>query len=180
MVKQGQYLTSFIRVQKWESAFLSLNLVNNIMGVSPCPWNTRQLYKSKNKGVVMEDIKKLAHGQCGSDGNEFRRLKRIEIKASNQEYVELRELAHRSGYTNLAQYMREIGLSGKEIHSKTKRMEAIRFCQFELNKIDNNLNDFSRQLNLKPNEPFTEEALLVLMQIKELAENTYQSAKGAK
>lgn len=128
----------------------------------------------------MVDIKKLAHGQCGSDGNEFKRLKRIEIKANNLEYAELRELAHRSGYTNLAQYMREIGLSGKEINSKTKHMEAIRLCQFELNKIDNNLNDFSRQLNSKPEEPFNEEALLVLMQIKELAENVYQSAKGAK
>lgn len=128
----------------------------------------------------MEDIKKLAHGQCGSDGSEFRRLKRIEIKASNQEYLELRELAHKAGYTNLAQYMREIGLSGKEIHSKTKRMEALRLCQLALNKIDNNLNYFIRQLNSKTDEPFTEEALLVLIQIKEIAENTYESAKEVK
>ena len=128
----------------------------------------------------MVDIKKLAHGQCGSDGNEFKRLKRIEIKANNLEYAELRELAHRSGYTNLAQYMREIGLSGKEIHSKTKRMEATRLCLFELNKIDNNLSEFCRHINSKPDEPFNEEALLVLMQIKELAENVYQSAKGDK
>jgi len=128
----------------------------------------------------MENLKKLAHGQCGSDGNEFKRLKRIEIKTNNQEYSDLRELAYRSGYTNLAQYMREVGLSGKEIYSKTKCMDAIRSCQFELNKIDSHLTGLVHLINSKPDESFNEEALFVLMQIKEIAEDTYQSAKGTK
>ncbi len=39
----------------------------------------------------MEDIIKQAPGQAGSDGHLYKRLRRIEIRASNQEYQQLRD-----------------------------------------------------------------------------------------
>ncbi|OQW70197.1 MAG: hypothetical protein BVN34_02130 [Proteobacteria bacterium ST_bin12] len=126
----------------------------------------------------MEDIIKQAPGQAGSDGHPYKRLRRIEIRASNQEYHQLRDYAHSAQYSNLAQYLREAGLSNKEIQSQTKKMEALRACQYELNKIGVNINQISHHLNANPDNPITEETLLVLMQIQELADSIYQSSKA--
>lgn len=128
----------------------------------------------------MEDVIKKSCGQSGSDGNQFKRVKRIEIKASYQEFEKLRELAHKSGYSSVAQYLRENGLSNQAIYSQTKKMEALRQCQFELNKIGVNINQISHHLNSNPKTAITEETMLVLMQISELAGNIYKASQGEK
>ena len=148
------------------------------MGVPHAPFTILKI--TKIVGGKMEDVIKQAHGKADTDGNQFKRLKRIELRVSNQEFQQLRDYAHKAQYSNLAQYLRESGLSNKDIQSHSKKQEALRKCQFELNKIGLQLNEISHHTNAHPDNPINEETLCVLLQIQELADNLYKIAKATK
>lgn len=125
----------------------------------------------------MKDIFKLISGQAGSDGNIYKRSKRIELRTSQQEFTLIREYAFQANYNSIAQYLREAGLSNPHIHSHNKQQEALRRCQYELNRIGNNINQISHHVNTHPDNPLNKEILMVLWQIQDIADNIYKSSK---
>ncbi len=128
----------------------------------------------------MEETVKLSSGQASSDGHIYTRTKRIELRTSQQEFILIREYAFQANYNSIAQYLREAGLSKPHIQSHSKQQEALRRCQYELNRIGNNINQISHHINSYPNNPLNEEALMVLWQIQDIADSIYKSSKEVK
>jgi hypothetical protein len=116
--------------------------------------------------MKMENRIKFKAGQSGEDGNNYLRSKRIEIRASPQEYAQLEHRAQQMGYHNLAQYLREAGLSRKDLVSPTTRQKQKNDWLYAVNRIGNNLNQIARQVNAG-HDP-DDEILLVLAQIQEM------------
>lgn len=122
----------------------------------------------------MESRIKYKAGQSGTDGNHYLRSKRIEIRTSPQEYEQLEGLAQAGGYHNLAQFIRESSLTGKDIISPLARQKERSEWLYAINRIGNNINQMARQLNQGKSPD--DDMLLVLMQIQDMAGNTLKAA----
>lgn len=129
---------------------------------------------------MMEETVKLSSGQAGSDGHIYKRTKRIELRTSQQEFKLIRKHAFQANYNSIAQYLREAGLSNPSIQSHCKQQEALRRCQYELNRIGNNINQISHHVNTYPDNPLNKEILMVLWQIQDIADSIYKSSKEVK
>lgn len=126
---------------------------------------------------IAEDIRKKKNGQAGSDGNAYLRTRRIELRVCQREYSQIEQYSESSGYSNVAQYLRESGLTHKHIESPSSRQRDRQKWLYELNRIGNNINQIARQLN-SGHQP-DEEILMVLMQIREMAEAVHDEAKAS-
>lgn len=122
----------------------------------------------------MESRIKLKNGQAGPDGNSFLRDKRVEIRVCQQEYEMLEKHALEAGYLNVAQYLRESGLTRKQITSPSTKQKEKNQWLYEINRIGNNINQIARQLN-QGHEP-DEEMLMVLLQIQDMAQDALKEA----
>lgn len=122
----------------------------------------------------METRIKFKAGQSGEDGNSYLRSKRIEIRTSPQEYAQLEHRAQQMGYHNLAQYLREAGLSREYLVSPTTRQKQKADWLFAINRIGNNLNQIARQVNAG-HDP-DDEILLMLAQIQEMVNQVLKQA----
>jgi hypothetical protein len=117
-------------------------------------------------------------GQSGSDGHAYRRTKRIEMRVSPIEHAQLSAMALGAGYKSLAQYLRENGLNvGRGLPPTADYHHQLLWLQV-LNRIGNHLDQVALQLT-HGKEP-DEEMLMYVMQIQELAEQTWQEAKKEK
>lgn len=117
---------------------------------------------------------KLKNGQAGPDGNSFLRDKRVEIRVCQQEYEKLEKHALEAGYLNVAQYLRESGLSQKQITSPSTKQKEKNQWLYEINRIGNNVNQIARYLN--QGKVPDEEMLMVLLQIQDIAQDTLKEA----
>jgi len=122
----------------------------------------------------MESRVKLKNGQAGPDGNYFLRDKRVEIRVCQQEYEKLEKHALEAGYLNVAQYLRESGLSQKQITSPSTKQKEKNQWLYEINRIGNNVNQIARHLN--QGKVPDEEMLMVLLQIQDIAQDTLKEA----
>lgn len=126
----------------------------------------------------MESRIKLKNGQAGPDGNSYLRDKRVEIRVCQQEYEKLEKHALEAGYLNVAQYLRESGLTRKQITSPSTKQKEKNQWLYEINRIGNNVNQIARQLN-QGHEP-DEEMLMVLLQIQDMAQEALKEALKSK
>lgn len=122
----------------------------------------------------MDEITKKKNGQSGADGNAFLRTKRIEIRLAPYEFRKVEEAAQASGFSNLAQYLRETGLATRQIDSPSTRHKEKSRWLYELNRIGNNINQIARRLN--GGQQPDDEILMVLLQIQEMAEAIHSEA----
>ena len=123
----------------------------------------------------MEEVRKKKNGQAGADGNTYLRTKRIELRVCQQEFQRIEQHAETSGYSNLAQYLRESGLTSKKVESPlNKHKEKLKWL-YEINRIGNNINLLANKMK-RGHEP-DDEILLVLMQIMEMAEAVHAETK---
>lgn len=95
---------------------------------------------------LMEQIKKKSAGQSGCDNNEIVRTKVVKFYCSPDEHQKIAELAKETGAPTVAQFAREKVLSDGS-HKTKATLNALRKCQFELNRIGNNLNQISKFLH---------------------------------
>jgi CII-binding regulator of phage lambda lysogenization HflD len=123
----------------------------------------------------IEHVLKLKNGQTGPDGNRYLRSKRVEVRFCQQEYQLIEKHALASGYSNIAQYLRESGLTTKNITSPTARQKDKNKWLYEINRIGNNINQIARQLN--QGQAVDDEVLLILAQIQDMASETLRSAQ---
>ncbi len=122
-----------------------------------------------------DDIRKKKSGQAGPDGNPYLRTRRIELRVCQQEFQKIERAAMASGYSNLAQYLRESGLTQKNIDSpSTRQKEKVRWL-YEINRIGNNVNQIAKKLN-QGHQP-DDEILMVLLQIQEITEAVHAEAR---
>ncbi|MBX9676305.1 MAG: MobC family plasmid mobilization relaxosome protein [Methylotenera sp.] len=126
----------------------------------------------------MESRLKLKNGQAGPDGNTFLRDKRVEIRVCQQEYEKLEKYALEAGYLNVAQYLRESGLTRKQITSPSTKQKEKNQWLYEINRIGNNVNQIARHLN--QGKVPDEEILMVLLQIQDIAQDTLKEALKSK
>lgn len=117
---------------------------------------------------------KLKNGQAGPDGNSFLRDKRVEIRVCQQEYEKLEKHALEAGYLNVAQYLRESGLTRKQIISPSTKQKEKNQWLYEINRIGNNVNQIARHLN--QGKVPDEEMLMLLLQIQDMAQDTLKEA----
>lgn len=117
---------------------------------------------------------KLKNGQAGPDGNSFLRDKRVEIRVCQQEYEKLEKHALEAGYLNVAQYLRESGLTRKQITSPSTKQKEKNQWLYEINRIGNNVNQIARHLN--QGQVPDEEMLMLLLQIQDMAQDTLKEA----
>jgi len=117
---------------------------------------------------------KLKNGQAGPDGNSFLRDKRVEIRVCQQEYERLEKHALEAGYLNVAQYLRESGLTRKQITSPSTKQKEKNQWLYEINRIGNNVNQIARHLN--QGKVPDEEMLMLLLQIQDMAQDTLKEA----
>jgi len=117
---------------------------------------------------------KLKNGQAGPDGNSFLRDKRVEIRVCQQEYEKLEKHALEAGYLNVAQYLRESGLTRKQITSPSTKQKEKNQWLYEINRIGNNVNQIARHLN--QGKVPDEEMLMLLLQIQDMAQDTLKEA----
>lgn len=122
----------------------------------------------------MESRVKFKNGQAGPDGNSFLRDKRVEIRVCQQEYAKLEKHALEAGYLNVAQYLRESGLTRKQITSPSTKQKLKNQWLYEINRIGNNVNQIARYLN--QGKALDEEMLMVLLQIQDIAQDTLKEA----
>lgn len=122
----------------------------------------------------MESRIKLKNGQAGPDGNTFLRDKRIEIRVCQQEYEKLEKYALEAGYLNVAQYLRESGLTRKQITSPSTKQKERNQWLYEINRIGNNINQIAKKLN--QNKAPDEEMLMVMLQIQDIAQEALKEA----
>lgn len=122
----------------------------------------------------MESRVKLKNGQAGPDGNSFLRDKRVEIRVCQQEYEKLEKHALEAGYLNVAQYLRESGLTRKQITSPSTKQKEKNQWLYEINRIGNNINQIARHLN--QGKIPDEEMLMLLLQIQDIAQDTLKEA----
>jgi hypothetical protein len=115
-------------------------------------------------------VKKQA-GQSGIDGNIHRRDRRVEIRFSNEERGQLAHRAIDSGYTNLAQYLREIVLNPSAEPANSDEQAWLK----NINRIGNYVAEIAGRLN--EGEQPDDEILLVLMQVQEYAEDVWKEVK---
>lgn len=116
----------------------------------------------------MENIIKQKNGQAGPDGNSLLRTRRIELRVSPTEYVEICLLATSNGFNSVAQYVREHALTPASSESSSSRYKAVLAATWELNKIGVNINQISHHLNAGHTPD--EEMLMILLQIQDLAQ----------
>lgn len=126
----------------------------------------------------MESRIKLKNGQAGPDGNTFLRDKRVEIRVCQQEYEKLEKHALQTGYFNVAQYLRESGLTRKQITSPSTKQKEKNQWLYEINRIGNNVNQIARLLN--QGKVPDDEILMVLLQIQDMAQDTLKEALKSK
>lgn len=122
----------------------------------------------------MEEIRKKCNGQSGEDGNQYVRTKRIELRVSPAEFTRIKANGREAGFNNTAQYIRELAVRQGGIDSPLLTKKALLACQYELNRIGNNINQIARRLN--QGETPDDEILLVLQQIQELAAQSIKEA----
>jgi hypothetical protein len=122
----------------------------------------------------MEEIRKKCNGQSGEDGNQYVRTKRIELRVSPAEFSRIKANGREAGFNNTAQYVRERAVRSGGIDSPILTKKALLACQYELNRIGNNINQIARRLNQGASPD--DEMLLVLLQIQELAEQSLKEA----
>lgn len=122
----------------------------------------------------MEEKLKKKSGQSGSDGNPYLRNRRIEMRVSPQERAEIVARASASASPTLAQFVRDSALHGATGRAASHRDKLMLACQYELNRIGTHLSQLERQAK---EEGASEEILMVLMQIQELAESEFHRAR---
>lgn len=125
-----------------------------------------------------EPVLKKAAGQSGDDGNRQLRTQRIEIRVSPDEWRLVNEHAKTKGYANTAQFVRQQAVSGGGAENPNGARRALLDCQYQLNRLGNNVNQIARHLHLGRSPD--EEIHLVLLQILELAEKLVSDAAKAR
>jgi hypothetical protein len=120
--------------------------------------------------AAASSIKKQA-GQSGIDGNVQRRDRRVEIRFSNEERDQLAHRAIDSGYSNLAQYLREIVLNPSAEPANSDEQAWLQ----NINRIGNYVAEIAGRLN--EGERPDDEILLALMQVQEYAEDIWKEVK---
>lgn len=123
------------------------------------------------------ETRKQKPGQAGAaDTHPYLRTERLEIRISPHEKNQIQQNSVDCGFDSVAQYVRGQAVARQTAESPTGiRKELIR-CQYQLNRIGNNVNQIARHLN--QGASLDEEILLTLMQIQELADRLVQEAKG--
>ncbi len=94
----------------------------------------------------MECRIKRSAGQSGADSNELIRNKTVKFLCSIEEHQRIKQLAEQSGHTIIAQFAREQALAEPGKQTKAT-LNALRKCQFELNRIGTNINEIAKVLN---------------------------------
>ena len=102
------------------------------------------------------------------------RAQRIYIRVTPQEKAELRRLAAVTGFGALATYMREKGLSDGITPTETNALHWEWLAA--INRIGTEMDDIAAHLT-NGREP-DEEMLLLVMQLHELAQETWREAKA--
>jgi hypothetical protein len=125
---------------------------------------------------MREPIRKKRPGQAGNiDTSEFVRQERIEIRVNHDEKKRITQLALEGAFETVAQYVRCQAMKpGSE--SPGAQRQALYACQYELNRMGNNINQIARHLN-SGGQP-DDEILLTLVQLTEHAEKLCQQANA--
>lgn len=130
----------------------------------------------------MSEIRKKCNGQTGDDGNLYLRSHRIELRVSPSELSTIRAQARDNGFSNTAQFVRQSALHRDTAEPPNAHKKALLACQYELNRIGNNINQIARHLN--QGQPLDDEMHLVMLQVLEFAqqlvEEAAKAAKGTK
>ena len=117
--------------------------------------------------MIEATLKKKA-GQAGNaDAHPYLRSDRLEIRVSPHEKRRIVQNSFDNGFDSVAQFIREQAMYPGKAESRNAQRKALLACQYQLNRIGNNLNQIARHLNqgAKPDD----ETLLTLMQIQEHA-----------
>lgn len=94
----------------------------------------------------MESRIKKSAGQSGADSNQLIRNKTVKFLCSIEEHQRIKQLAEQSGQPTIAQFAREQALAEPGRQTKAT-LNALRKCQFELNRIGTNINEIAKVLN---------------------------------
>lgn len=131
---------------------------------------------------MKEPIIKKKSGQSGStDTNIYVRQHRLEIRVSHQEKKLIVQNSIDKGFDTTAQFMRCQALSPGRAENPNAQRQAQLACQYQLNRLGNNVNQIARLLN--SGSKVDDEILLCLLQIQEHAELLLKQANeksGAK
>jgi len=132
--------------------------------------------QEEERGEKMkESIIKKKSGQSGStDTNIYVRQHRLEIRVSHQERKRIIQNSIDKGFDTTAQFIRCQAMNPGQAENPNALRQAQLACQFQLNKLGNNVNQIARFLN-SGNKP-DDEILLCLLQIQEHAESILKKA----
>lgn len=117
--------------------------------------------------MIEATLKKKA-GQAGNaDAHPYLRADRLEIRVSPHEKHRIVQNSIDNGFDSVAQFVREQAMHAGKAANPNAQRQALLACQYQLNRMGNNLNQIARHLNqgAKPDD----EILLTLMQIQEHA-----------
>jgi hypothetical protein len=115
-------------------------------------------------------VKKQA-GQSGIDANIHRRNRRVEIRFSSEEREELAHRAIDAGYTNLAQYLREVVMKLDANPADSNEQAWLQ----NINRFGNYIAEIAGRLD--EGEQPHDEILLAVMQVQEYAEDVWKTVK---
>ncbi|KGC36992.1 hypothetical protein [Burkholderia pseudomallei] len=106
---------------------------------------------------------------------EQRRTQRIELRVTAIERAQLKALALGSGYTNLAQYLRETGLhTGRALPPTADYQLQLQWLQ-AVNRIADHVGEIASQI-VGGRQP-DDDMLYYLLQIQEMAEDIWKEAR---
>ena len=95
----------------------------------------------------MDTREKKSAGQSGADDNQLIRTRTVKFLCTDEEQLQIAQLAQQMGYKTVAQYVREKALANNEQdHPKAVR-NALYKCFTALNQMGNNINQIARMLN---------------------------------
>lgn len=124
-----------------------------------------------------EVVLKKKAGQAGNaDSNPYVRCERLEIRVSPHEKKLIQKNSIDKGFDNVAQFIREQSKNPGRAVNPNETYHAFIACQYQLNRIGNNLNQIAHYLN--SGGEFDSEAFLALKSIQEQALNLLRDAKS--
>jgi hypothetical protein len=115
-------------------------------------------------------VKKQA-GQSSIYGNTHRRDRRVEVRFSNEEHDGLAHRAIDAGYTNLAQYLREVVMKLDANPADSNEQAWLQ----NINRFGNYIAEIAGRLD-EGKQP-DDEILLAIMQVQEYAEDVWKAVK---
>ena len=125
---------------------------------------------------MKEPIVKKKAGQSGSsDNNIYVRQDRLEIRVSHKEKESIVRNSAASGFDTTAQYIRCQAVRPGSESPNTLR-QAYLMCQYQLNRLGNNINQIARAFN--SGNQIDNDALLALREIQNHAEALVKEARN--